>query len=269
MADRGFLYGDSVFETLRAEDGVPIFWREHMNRLVDSCRRAEIETDPTRADLPSIVQRCLSINAPTGVARVRITVSSGVGDIDVVDVGSPTWVVTARSYVARSEEQYARGIAVALTDVRRPSAATLDPAIKSGNYAASLRARRIARRAGADEAILLSSEGWLAEGAISNLFWISGGALETPALSLGVLPGVTRAKVCALAARGAEGVRLAGVREVASPPDRIEQATEVFVTNSLWEVLGVARWNGRSVAGGEAGPITIALRTALRETYPG
>mgnify|MGYP000470231374 CR=1 FL=1 len=207
------------------------------------------------------------MNAPTGVARVRVTVSSGVGDMDTVDVGPPTWVVTARPYVARNEEQYARGISVALTDVRRPSAATLDPAIKSGNSAASLRARRIARRAGADEGILLSGEGWLAEGAVSNLFWIHEGALETPALSLGVLPGITRAKVCALAAQGAAG--LAAVREVASSPQRIEQATEVFVTNSLWEVLGVARWNGRSVQGGETGSITVALRKALRGMYPG
>jgi branched-chain amino acid aminotransferase len=141
--------------------------------------------------------------------------------------------------------------------------ASLTPEIKSSNLLNNLLARREAVRAGAAEGILLNPRGDLAEGAHSNLFWYAGDrVLRTPALGVGILPGITRDKVLAVA-RGL-GISVAEVQE---PPDSLLGASEIMLTSTSWEVLSVTRYNGAIVGDGRRGEISRLLHAGLRRLY--
>jgi branched-chain amino acid aminotransferase len=163
-----------------------------------------------------------------------------------------------------------------LVGISRNAASSLNPEMKSGNFLNNLLARREARLRGAMEGIMLSPGGVLAEGATSNLFWIRGGTLETPALSVGILHGVTRAKVLEIAcaahlALPTSGLAIPGLRElreVEAPPARLREADEIFLTSTSLEVFPITRWEGSPVGSGRRGPIARSLRQRLQALYP-
>lgn len=263
--DRGFLYGDTLYETLRTEGSAPVFFAEHWRRLRRSAELAayDLDWEEARARAGAQVIRELAAKNRAEPARVRLTLSRGQGDPDQIDGFTPTWVVSARPLRVLPESTYEAGVAAILAGVRRNSRRALDPEIKSGNYLNNLFARREARLAGAVEGVMRNEHGHLAEGASSNLFWVRGGVIETPALSVGILHGVTRAKVLELAAD------LAPVQEVQVDADRLNDAEEIFLTSTTWEVLAVTRWNGNRVGSGRAGSLALRLRQGLRALYPG
>jgi branched-chain amino acid aminotransferase len=179
-----------------------------------------------------------------------------------------TWVVTARPFQAVPAAQYERGAAAVLVGVSRNSRGALNPEIKSGNFLNNLLARREARLRGADEGIMLSPDGLLAEGSMSNLFWVRRGVLETPPVSVGILPGVTRGKILEIAMGGPiEG--LLSCREVAAGPERLDQAEEILLTSTSLDVLAISSWEGRPVGRGQRGPVARELCQRLRMLYPG
>ncbi|MBK8231311.1 MAG: aminotransferase class IV [Candidatus Eisenbacteria bacterium] len=258
--DRGFLYGDTLYETMRTHRGRLLFWPEHRERLRRSIELAHFEFDPDRLDLPTVAARLIALNDLTE-AVVRVTISRGLADRDQIRAYPHTWAVTAHPLVLRPEEDYRIGVAALLAGIRRNAPAALDPAIKAGNWLNNLLARREARLVGAVEGVMLSIDGYLAEGASSNLFWVSGGVLETPAVEVGILHGVTRAKVLAAAQGWIE------TREVRARPDRLAAASEIFLTSTTWEVLPVTTWNGAPVGGGTVGEVAPELRRRLQRLY--
>lgn len=257
--DRGFLYGDTLYETLRTHRGRVVFWSEHARRLARSCELAHFEIDLARYDLRAVSEELARRNG-LEPARIRITLSRGSGDPDQIDGFETTWVTSARPLTPPTEERYRLGVRALIVTVRRTPSNTLDPEIKSGNYLLNLLARREARLLGATEGIMLNGEGFVAEGASSNLFWVRGGRLETPRTSVGILHGVTRKKVLELAA-----TRMP-VEEVEAPPERLDDATEIFLTSTSWEALPITNWNGRVVAP-EGGPVAHWLRAELHRLY--
>ncbi len=262
VMDRGFLYGDSIYETLRARGGKILFWRDHLQRLRRSAFLLEIEIDDERADPLRILGELLRRNGLQN-ARARIIVTRGEGGRDQLTGFTPSWIVTIEPFADLSESEFETGVSAILVSVRRLGVASLNPEIKSSNLLNNLLARREAVRAGAAEGILLNPRGDIAEGAHSNLFWYAGDrVLRTPALGVGILPGITRDKVLAVA-RGL-GISIAEVEE---PADSLLGASEIMLTSTSWEVLSVTRYNGAIVGDGRRGEISRLLHTGLRRLY--
>jgi len=262
VLDRGFLYGDSIYETLRSRNGKVLFWKDHHERLHRSARLLDLEIGREEPDPLAILRELMKRNN-LATARMRIIVSRGTGGRDQLDGFTPTWVVTIEPFIELTEEEYREGVAAILVSTRRMPIAALSPEIKSSNLLNNLLARREAVRAGAAEGILLNPAGLLAEGAHSNLLWVSpAGTLCTPPCSVGILRGVTRDKV--LRAAHALGMPAA---EVEAGPEALEQAQEIMLTSTSWEVLSVTRYNGRKVGAGARGEFSRRLREALRALY--
>lgn len=260
--DRGFLFGDSIYETVRTRGGKVLFWRDHLERLRRSAALLEIDLGEHGRDPLPILRELIARNELDS-ARLRVVVSRGVGGRDQVDGFTPTWVVIPEPFEPLSDDAYARGIVAVLVHVRRNAATSLNPEIKSGNLLNNVLARREAVRVGAAEGVLVNQQGYLAEGALSNLFWVgTSGELFTPALDVGILPGITREKILRVA-------REAGrpVHEVRERPEALDQAAEIFMTSTSWEALAVTTWNGHRVGTGGEGSVTRSMRARLRSLY--
>jgi branched-chain amino acid aminotransferase len=258
--DRGFLFGDGVFESMRAVDGRVFRLDRHLARLRQSAALVELTLPLTEDAFGAAIDRLLQANRLRD-ARLRLSVTRGPGRPgDYVEAtGPPTTVITASAFRELDPPLYQRGVPVITSGRCAIPAAAIDPAIKSISRLASVLARREASRAGAFEAVMLSADGCVTEGTASNLFLVVGGALSTPATAEGGLPGVTREAVIELANE-------AGLQtdEDRVPAARLAKAEEIFLTNTSWGVLPVATIDARPVGSGVAGPVGRMLLESYR-----
>jgi len=260
--DRGFLFGDGVFESMRAYDGRVFRLPQHLNRLERSAALVGLEGGPAGARLATAIGELLSVNR-LGDARLRLTLTRGEGRPGdyIGTVGPPTLVISASPFAGLDGALVDAGVPVTIASRRAVPADCVDPAIKSISRMASVLARREASESGAFETILVDATDRLTEGTSSNLFLVTGGGrLLTPAAPGGALPGVTRAAVLEVAA--AAGLE---IREADLPVGLLGAADEVFLTNTSWEVLPVARVDGRPVGHGRPGPVTRNLLARYRD----
>jgi branched-subunit amino acid aminotransferase/4-amino-4-deoxychorismate lyase len=237
--DRGFALGDGLFETLLAQDGAPLRAAAHLERMATGCLILGLPApDPAAA-----VQRMRAALADAGLAKglaaVRLTLTAGSGGrgLDRPEPAAPRLVATAAP--APPPMGPAR---LATASVRRNDGSPT-ARLKTLAYLDNVLARREAREAGADEALMLNTRGQVACAAAANLFWIEGETLVTPALACGVLAGTTRARV--LAAAAALGVR---VREATAGLAALRGAESLFLTNALVGVRAVAVLDGGDLA---------------------
>ncbi|MCA9637935.1 MAG: aminotransferase class IV [Myxococcales bacterium] len=253
--DRGFLYGDSVYETLRTIGGRFVEMGRHLDRLRRSADGIGLEIPFSD---PEITAATRATCDATGNADsyVRIVVTRGIGELvlDPRHAGAPLLVVIAKEIHVPPPEVYARGLAVRIVDVRKISRRSLDPTLKTGNYLNSIQALRQATEGAAEDAIMLSIDGAVAEGATSNVFMVKEGRLLTPSLKTGLLSGITRAVVLELAAE--LGIPSA---EATIMPDELRAADEVFLTSSVRGPIAVTTLDGAPVGDGGVGPITRRL----------
>jgi branched-chain amino acid aminotransferase len=258
--DRGFLYGDSVYEVLRTSGGRPVDLDRHLERLRRSAAGIEIGM-PDAEELDRAIADTLDA-AENPESYVRIVVTRGAGPItlDIAAAEKSSLVLIIRPLVMPAAELYESGATLAIVGVERTSRRAFDPAVKSGNYLNNIMALAEAKRAGAYEAIMCSPDGRVAEGSTSNLFVSRGGRLCTPALATGLLPGITRQRVLALA-------RAAGMttEEGDLLPDDVRAADEAFITSSIRGVMPVRAIDGRTIGDGAPGPAT----RRLMELYAG
>lgn len=255
--DRGFLYGDSVYETIGTVGGRLFALGEHLDRLERSAAGLQLRLPP-RTQIQAAIEATVAA-AANAESRVRVMVTRGAGklDLDPATVDDPQLIVIVQPLAAPTRQMYEQGVAVAIVSITRNSPSAIDPAIKSGNYLNNVLALGEARRRfpGVHEAILCNAQGSVAEASTSNVFAVIDGELRTPALSTGILEGITRAKVLGLA-RGA-GI---SVNEVPfMSPDQLRGAAEVFLTSATRQVLPVTTIDGRPVSDGQPGPITRRL----------
>lgn len=259
VLDHGFLYGDSVYETIRTYGGEPFLLPRHLDRLGGSCRMIRL-TPPPASDVEREVRRTLA-EASNEESYVRIMVTRGVGPIGYEHglCPNPGLFVIVLPLRRIPDEWYAQGIAATVGERRRNPRESLDPAIKSCNLLNNVLAHMEAEDAGAKETILLNTRGFLAEGTHTNVFFVKGETLRTPALSCGLLSGITREVVLDCAIEGGvpheEG-------EYAAPA--LLAADEIFVTSTLQEVMPVTRLNGRPVGDGRPGFVTKRLHELYR-----
>ncbi len=252
--DRGFLYGDSVYEVLRTSRGHLVDFERHLERLQRSADGLALRL-PDVAIVRSAIRDCLAA-ADNEESYLRIVVTRGCGEVglDTSLAGGPTLIVIAKPLVLPSDEMYASGVAVRLVNVQRTSAKAVDPSVKSGNYLNNILALAEAKRAGDYEAIMCDREGWIAEGSSSNIFLVEGELISTPNLSVGLLAGITRQRVIELAA--GLGLR---VEETRLLPERLRDADEAFLTSSIRGVLPIALVDGKALRGGAPGKTSAAI----------
>ncbi|HLG21427.1 MAG TPA: aminotransferase class IV [Candidatus Manganitrophaceae bacterium] len=258
--DHGFLYGDGLFETLRAYSGTIFRLPQHLERLARSAQRLTLSLPPL-FDLEALLYKTLERNRlRDAILRLTVTRGEGAVGLDPDLCGKPTLVILARRFKGYPSEFYEKGVSAAIVQVRRTPPAALDPAFKSISFLNNVQAKIEANRRGAFEGIFLSLDGYLAEGTVSNLFWVRKGKLKTPAPGVGLLEGVTRGLVLQLAKKS--GVR---TEEGRFRPSDLLKAEEAFLTNSGVELAPLTEVEGKAIGGGKPGPITRQLHQAFKE----
>jgi branched-chain amino acid aminotransferase len=229
--DRGFLFADGVFETALIHDGGCFRLGPHLDRLADSA--SALLLPPPPADLAAIIRELARRNGLRD-ANVRVTYTRGAGT-------GPTLLVTVRPAQDHAAVR-SRGWSVITARTRRPSPAAIPAHVKALGRTYALLARAEATRAGADDALLLSDDGWICEGPAWNVFWRTGGTLFTPSLDIGVLAGVTRAVLVELAS--AAGL---GVREGRWDRGALDAADEIFATMTSAGIVPFRTLDGRDL----------------------
>jgi branched-chain amino acid aminotransferase len=259
--DHGFLYGDGIYETVRAYNGALFLLVRHLERLTHSAKAISLPLPMPLEGIEKALKETLRINNLTE-AYVRLHISRGPGEIglDPALCPEPTMVIMAKQFKDYPAEHYERGVSVAIVKTRRNHPLALDPSIKGTNFLNNILAKIESIRAGAYEGIMLNWEGYVAEGTICNVFMVKSGMLLTPALSIGILEGVTRGLVLDLARQ----IRTPA-QEAAFRPQELMDADECFITNSTIEVMPVTIIDGRPVGNGKPGPVTAALARAYRD----
>jgi branched-chain amino acid aminotransferase len=255
--DHGLLYGDGLFEAMRAY-GVCVFrLGRHLDRMLDSAPLIHLAIPWSRDELADAVARTLDANGLAD-ARVRMMVTRG-ADLPgqhATEAAEPSLIVTAHPLSLPSPERYAEGFSAIIASERRDTRSVLSR-IKSINGLARWLSQREAEAAGADDAIALNERGDVAEAATANIFVVRQGLLATPDLDAGILPGVTREAVIACARELGIDVEERTVRA-----QELRDADECFVTSSVREVRAIVRLNGRPIGAGSPGPVTEALAGA-------
>lgn len=251
--DRGFLYGDGLFETLRVKNGVPLRWDAHWRRLAAGAETLRIKL-PFAADYLRAQARELSRQNQLPEAILRLTVSRGVGPRGYSPRGADSPTLVMSLHPAPPLGPAAPQWKLHTASLRVPADDALS-ACKSANKLLHVLARAEAEAAGADDALLLNPLGEVAEASSANLFWVEGGELRTPSLAAGALPGVTRADVIAWAHAHA-----LPVHETTGRPERLRQAEGCFLTLSSLGVVEVIALDNEAVP---ASPMTHRVRTAL------
>jgi branched-chain amino acid aminotransferase len=253
--DRGFLYGDSVYEVLWWHKGVPIQAAEHLARLRESARRIYMDLPGPDARWLSAVREAVAASGagPAEDAYVRLVVTRGVGPLGLAfDPGLvPTVVVVVAPPHRPTSAEWERGLSVALVERLRVSVRALDPGAKTGNYMNNVLALQEARARGADDAVMLNDRGEVTEGTTSNVYAVVGGVVATPTVAAGILKGTTRTRVLDLCAKN--GV---AAEERTLGPDDLRGASEIFLSSSVRGVIPVTALDGKPVGGGRPGKVT-------------
>lgn len=254
--DHGFLFGDGVFETVRAYGGQVFESSAHFERLATSAEVADIALPFEKSGWDALLDEVVRANGIDD-AVLRVTVTRGVGQAVVGHAETePTVLVAPRPVPPRGPADWERGITCAMVDVRTRSHDHLNPEIKCLSYMSNVLALRQARERGADEAIMLTGNGFVAEGSVSNVFGVWDGVLITPPEGE-ILPGVTRAVVLEQARAGN-----IPVKEEPLPAGRLVGADEMFITGTGWEVMPVTFLDGNQIGDGRPGPVTRSLYAA-------
>jgi branched-chain amino acid aminotransferase len=272
--DRGFLYGDSVYEVIRTYGRRPFEVERHLARLDRSAARLGLalpwDAARTRAEIVRTLEACGDGGAPdpdvapwnAGELSLRVIMTRGAGELglDPALAMGPRAIVIASPLHAPPLAAYRDGVGCRIVGVRHDAPEAVDTTAKTGAHLSNVLAVAEARAAGAHEALLLDRDGFVTEGASSNVFIIREGRLETPPLAAGILEGVTRALVLGLA----RGAGLA-VREAPLRPGDLEAADEIFITSTAREVLPVTRLDARPVGAGRVGEVTTRIHHLFRE----
>jgi len=257
--DAGLLLGAGLFETLRTYGGKTFRLDRHLARLRASGEVFRVFLKESDAEIAGIIAQLVEANGVPD-ARIRITATRGPLTEELADDEAPraTLIITAGPMTPYAAELYERGCTVVVSDIRTNET---DPVAfhKTTNYLRNLMALRDAHRARAVEALCFNSKNRLAEGSISNVFLVSGGRLLTPPVEEGLLAGITRQTVLELAADEEVPAeqRPLGINDLLD-------AEEVFLTNSIMEVLPVGRIEQHEVGDGKPGPITRNLAAAYK-----
>jgi len=259
--DHGLLYGDGIFEGIRAYHNRVFKLGEHLDRLYESARTLAMEIPISKDEMQEVVLETLRRNNLRD-AYIRLVVTRGVGDLglDPRKCPKPTIFCIAASIQLYPEELYEKGLSVITVATRRNIPTACNPRVKSLNYLNNIYAKLEANLAGVPEAIMLNAEGYVAEATGDNIFLVKNGVLITPPAHVGLLEGITRNAVMDLARQ--KGIP---VEEKVFTLHDVYIADECFLTGTAAEVIPTVKVDGRLIADGKPGKMTWELIAAFRE----
>ncbi|MBI5624491.1 MAG: branched-chain-amino-acid transaminase [Elusimicrobia bacterium] len=261
--DHGLLYGDGVFEGIRAYNGRVFRLDDHLRRLQKSAETILLPLPMPIKKIEAAVLDTLRLNRLKD-GYIRLIVTRGVGDLGL-DMrkckAGGTLIIITDHIELYPDAYYDKGLELIVSTIRQRRPDQLAPTVKSLNYLANVLARAEATRAGAQEAILLSTDGYVTECSGDNIFFIREGTIVTPPMHIGILEGVTRKVVMELC-RDKLGTP---VVERLFAPSELQNADEVFLTGSAAEIIPAVKLDGRTIGSGAAGPITKKLIGIFRE----
>lgn len=256
--DHGFLYGDGIFEGIRAYNGRVFKLREHIDRLFCSAKAILLNIPMAPEEMVrAVIETCRRNNIRDGYIRLVVTRGAGTLGLNPNRCKDPSVIIIADTIQLYPPELYENGMEIVTVATTRNLHGALNPAIKSLNYLNNILAKIEANNAGCEEAIMLNAQGFVAECTGDNIFILKDGRLLTPPLSSGALYGITRATVIDLA-------RDAGI--TVSEPNLTRYdlyiADECFLTGTGAEIIPVVKADDRVIGTGKPGPITRRLREA-------
>jgi len=255
--DHGLLYGDGIFEGIRAYNGRVFKLKEHIDRLFWSARSILLKVPLSHAQMmAAVIETCRRNRVHDGYTRLVVTRGAGTLGLNPNRCKNPSVIIIAGKIQLYPAELYERGMEIVTVPTTRNLHSALNPAIKSLNYLNNVLAKIEANNAGCEEAIMLNAEGFVSECTGDNLFILSNGQLLTPPLSAGALHGITRQVVMDLAI--ASGLT---VGEPNLTRYDLFNADECFLTGTGAEVVPVVKIDGRVVGTGKPGPVTRNLVT--------
>ena len=258
--DHGVLYGDGVFEGIRCYNGYVFKLDEHLERLYDSAKSLMLHIPIPIDEMKQNVLETLRQNQ-LREGYIRLIVTRGVGDLglDPDKCPNPSVIIIADKITLYPQNFYENGLEVVTVSVRRNYPEAINPRIKSLNYLNNILAKIEAKQSGAVEALMLNSDGYVVECSGDNIFWIKNEIIVTPPPHIGILEGVTRNSVIALA-------REAGfqVEERVFTRHDLYIADECFLTGTAAEVIPVVKLDQRVIGNGKPGKVTQKLIAAFR-----
>jgi branched-chain amino acid aminotransferase len=259
--DHGLLYGDGVFEGIRAYNGVVFKLKEHIDRLYRSAHAITLRIPLTKEAMTEAVLETLRKNKLTN-AYIRLIVTRGVGDLglDPRKCHRPSVIIITDTIVLHDSRAKETGITTMISWVRRNPVDTTTHEIKSLNYLNSVLAKIEANANGADEAICLDKNGFVSEGVGENLFIVKNGKIFTPPSSTGALAGITAEVAIKLANSLGYTVEEANIT-----PFQLFTADEAFLTGTAAEIVPIREVNKRQIGNGSAGPVAKKLITAFEK----
>jgi len=254
--DHGLLYGDGVFEGIRAYGGKAFRLDDHLERLYDSAKAIWLDVPLDRQELSSITVEALR-RSGIAEAYIRHIITRGVGDLGLDPRKCPkaSVIIIVDTIKLWPEQVYETGLNVITAGTPIPHRESLSPRVKSLNYLAHIMAKVEGIHAGADEVLMLDSSGIVAEGSGQNVFVVKKGRITTPPPYAGILRGVTRDTVMSLATEAGYEVH-----ETMLNRYDLYTADEAFFTGTASEIVGIRQLDGRLIGSGKAGPITRDLR---------
>lgn len=259
--DHGLLYGDGIFEGIRAYNGRVFKLAEHIERLYCSAHAILLTIPMSPAEMSqAVVETCRRNNIRDGY--IRLVVTRGVGSLGLNPhkCKTPSVIIIADKIQLYPPEYYKRGLEIITVPTARNLHSALNPAIKSLNYLNNILAKIEAINGGCEEAIMLNSEGFVAECTGDNIFIVKGGNLMTPPLSAGALYGITRGTVMALARNTGMAVSEPNLTRY-----DLFNAEECFLTGTGAEIIAVVKIDGRVIGTGKPGPVTAKLIAKYHE----
>lgn len=258
--DHGLLYGDGVFEGIRAYNGRIFRLEAHLDRLYDSAKAIALDVPLARAEMETVVAEAYA-KSKMQDSYIRLVITRGVGDLglDPRKCVRPTIICIVDTIRLWPQDRYDRGLVCLTAATPISHKENLSPRVKSLNYLAHILGKIEGIAANVDEVIMLDSAGYVAEASGMNLFSVSDHTLRTPPPYSGILRGVTRDAVLELAHE-------AGYATVEIPQNRYDlyTADEVFLTGTAAEVIGVTKLDGRTIGTGSPGPITRDLAARFK-----
>lgn len=262
--DHGLLYGDGLFEGIKAWDGKVFKLKEHIDRFFDSAHFLEINLGYSEQELMDIVCESIAVNGlHEGVSYVRLVATRGVGDLGINPKkcsGQPTIFSIAASIKLYPEELYQKGLNVITCNTRRNSVQSLPARVKSLNYLNNILGLIEVNRANADEGVMLTQEGYVGECTADNIFFVKHGKLFTPAPFHGILQGITRDSIMELAHEN--GIP---VEEGTFLTYDLYTADECWLTGTAADLIPVVEIDSRPIGDRKPGKIFTLLRSKWME----
>jgi branched-chain amino acid aminotransferase len=257
--DRGFLYGDGIFETFRSYGRTPFKLVEHIERMRHSAKRLMIAFEYTNTEISETIKELIDKNSIRD-AYIRITLSRGEGGsaLQMSDSLRSTILIQVKTFTPYDMKLYDEGMSLIVSDCRRSTSCPISRH-KSTNLLKSILLKEEANKKAAHETIILNTDGYVAECIVSNIFMVVSGSIVTPSLDTNILPGITRITVLDICRDS--GIP---VYEERFTIERLVKADEIFITNSLMEIMPVSKIDDYQIGKAVPGKITQQLMSAYK-----